>query len=228
MECGRRAVNAALGVCGWLAAATTNRNGWGTDWRITWPNRIEMGGKLADESLERITVGSCMCQYTYAEVEITQCSSRAEKLWFHLWWWRKYDWLVGLLTLQEPTTWHVSFQEWRVLDKLPFYSSICHWNKLPTEIKQCKVKNSFIKKGNDPIIQQIDGWRIITLKWHFKYLFVNLILLRTIMLLYFNRAPFMLAHCLIDAICLPVFENIYILIIVLLCLFIYVFIFIFS
>ena len=48
------------------------------------------------------------------------------------------------------------------------------------------------------------------------------------MLLYFNRAPFMLAHCLIDAICLPVFENIYILIIVLLCLFVYVFIFIFS
>ena len=42
--------------------------------------------------------------------------------------------------------------------------------------------------------------------------------------LYFNRAPFMLAHCLIDDICLPVFENIYILIIVLLCLFIYVFI----
>ena len=38
----------------------------------------------------------------------------------------------------------------------------------------------------------------------------------------------MLAHCLIDDICLPVFENIYILIIVLLCLFIYVFIFIFS
>ena len=33
----------------------------------------------------------------------------------------------------------------------------------------------------------------------------------------------MLAHCLIDDICLPVFENIYILIIVLLCLFIYVF-----
>ena len=41
------------------------------------------------------------------------------------------------------------------------------------------------------------------------------------MLLYFNRAPFMLAHCLIDDICLPVFENIYIFIIVLLCLFIY-------
>ena len=38
----------------------------------------------------------------------------------------------------------------------------------------------------------------------------------------------MLAHYLIDDICLPVFENIYILIIVLLCLFIYVFIFIFS
>ena len=35
----------------------------------------------------------------------------------------------------------------------------------------------------------------------------------------------MLAHCLIDGICLPVFENIYILIIVLLCLFIYVFMF---
>ena len=35
----------------------------------------------------------------------------------------------------------------------------------------------------------------------------------------------MLAHCLIDDICLPVFENIYNLIIVLLCLFIYVFIF---
>ena len=34
----------------------------------------------------------------------------------------------------------------------------------------------------------------------------------------------MLAHRLIDDICLPVFENIYILIIVLLCLFIYVFI----
>ena len=27
-----------------------------------------------------------------------------------------------------------------------FYSSICHWNKLPTEIKQCKVKISFRKK----------------------------------------------------------------------------------
>ena len=38
-----------------------------------------------------------------------------------------------------------------------FYSSIYHWNKLPTEIKQCQVKNSFRKKGNDPIIQQIDG-----------------------------------------------------------------------
>ena len=38
-----------------------------------------------------------------------------------------------------------------------FYSSICHWNKLPTEIRECKVKNSFRKKGNDPIIQQIDG-----------------------------------------------------------------------
>ena len=38
----------------------------------------------------------------------------------------------------------------------------------------------------------------------------------------------MLAHCLIDDICLPVFENIYILIIVLLCLSINVFIFIFS
>ena len=38
----------------------------------------------------------------------------------------------------------------------------------------------------------------------------------------------MLAHCLIDDICLHVFENIYILIIVLLCLFIPVFIFIFS
>ena len=57
------------------------------------------------------------------------------------------------------------------------------------------------------------------------YFFVNLILLRTIMLLYFNRAPFMLAHCPIDDICLPVFENIYILIIVLLCLFIYAFYF---
>ena len=41
----------------------------------------------------------------------------------------------------------------------------------------------------------------------------------------------MLAHCLIDDICLPVFENIYILIIVLLCLFylcIYFFIFLNS
>ena len=27
-----------------------------------------------------------------------------------------------------------------------FYSSIYHWNKLPTEIKQCQVKNSFRKK----------------------------------------------------------------------------------
>ena len=35
----------------------------------------------------------------------------------------------------------------------------------------------------------------------------------------------MLPHCLIDDICLPVFENIYIVIIILLCLFIYVFIF---
>ena len=33
----------------------------------------------------------------------------------------------------------------------------------------------------------------------------------------------MLAHCFSDDICLPVFENIYILIIVLQCLFIYVF-----
>ena len=47
------------------------------------------------------------------------------------------------------------------------------------------------------------------------------------MLSYFNRAHFMLAHCLIDDNCLPVFENIYILIIVLLCFFIYVFIFIY-
>ena len=37
----------------------------------------------------------------------------------------------------------------------------------------------------------------------------------------------MLPHCLIDDICLPVFENIYIVIIILLCLFIYVFVFIF-
>ena len=36
----------------------------------------------------------------------------------------------------------------------------------------------------------------------------------------------MLAHYPIDDICLPIFENIYILIIVLLCLFIYLFIFI--
>ena len=45
--------------------------------------------------------------------------------------------------------------------------------------------------------------------WHSRItnLFVNLILLRTIMLLYFNTAPFMLAHCPIDDICLPVFEN---------------------
>ena len=35
----------------------------------------------------------------------------------------------------------------------------------------------------------------------------------------------MLPHCLIDDICLPVFENIYIVIIILLCLFIYVYIF---
>ena len=35
----------------------------------------------------------------------------------------------------------------------------------------------------------------------------------------------MLPHCLIDDICLHVFENIYIVIIILLCLFIYVFIF---
>ena len=34
----------------------------------------------------------------------------------------------------------------------------------------------------------------------------------------------MLPHCLIDDICLPVFENICIVIIILLCLFIYVFI----
>ena len=46
--------------------------------------------------------------------------------------------------------------------------------------------------------------------------FFYLILLSTIMLFYFNRAPFMLAHCLIHHICLPVFENIYILISVLL------------
>ena len=47
------------------------------------------------------------------------------------------------------------------------------------------------------------------------------------MLLYFNRAPFMLAHGLIDVICLPVFGNIYILIIVLLCLFMYLFLHLF-
>ena len=35
----------------------------------------------------------------------------------------------------------------------------------------------------------------------------------------------MLAHCPIDDICLPVFENVYFLIIVLVCLFIYVFLF---
>ena len=51
--------------------------------------------------------------------------------------------------------------------------------------------------------------------------FVNLILLRSTMLFYFSRAPFMLEHCLIDDICLPVFKNIYILLIILLCLFIY-------
>ena len=62
--------------------------------------------------------------------------------------------------------------------------------------------------------------------WHLKYIFVvNLILLCTIMLLYFSRAPFMLVHCLIDDICLLDFANIYILIILLLCLLIYVFIF---
>ena len=55
-------------------------------------------------------------------------------------------------------------------------------NKLPTEIKQCQVKKSFRKKGNNPTVQQIDGGRIIILKWHFKYFFVNFILLRTIML----------------------------------------------
>ena len=37
----------------------------------------------------------------------------------------------------------------------------------------------------------------------------------------------MLAHCLIDDICLPAFENIYILIIILLCLFIKFYVFIF-
>ena len=45
------------------------------------------------------------------------------------------------------------------------------------------------------------------------------------MLLYFNRAPFMFAHCLIYDIYLPVFENIYILIIVL--LFVYLFMYLF-
>ena len=46
------------------------------------------------------------------------------------------------------------------------------------------------------------------------------------MLLYFSRAPFLCYHIvLFDDICLPVFENIYIVIIILLCLFIYVFIF---
>ena len=48
------------------------------------------------------------------------------------------------------------------------------------------------------------------------------------MLLYFNRAPFILAHCLIDDICLPVLENINILIIVLMCLCIYFYIFLNS
>ena len=37
----------------------------------------------------------------------------------------------------------------------------------------------------------------------------------------------MLPHCLIDDICLPVFENTYIVIIILLCLFIYVFMFLY-
>ena len=86
--------------------------------------------------------------------------------------------------------------------------------KLPNEIKQCQVKNSFRKKVTTLLYSRLMADK--------KYLFVNLILLGTIMLLYFNRAPFY-AHCPIDDICLPVFENIYILIIVLLCLFIYVF-----
>ena len=65
---------------------------------------------------------------------------------------------------------------------------------------------------------------IIILKGHFKFLFfANLILLCTIMLLYFSRVPFMLARCLIDDICLLVFENILIFIILLMCLFMYLF-----
>ena len=68
---------------------------------------------------------------------------------------------------------------------------------------------------------------LILLRTILNTFFVNVILQRTILLLYFNRAPFMLAHYLINDICLPVFENIYILIIVLLCLFIYLCIYIF-
>ena len=44
---------------------------------------------------------------------------------------------------------------------------------------------------------------------------------------YILIAPFMLAHYPIDDICLPIIENIYILIIVLLCLFMYLY-FLFS
>ena len=44
----------------------------------------------------------------------------------------------------------------------------------------------------------------------------------------FSRVHFMLARCHINDICLPVFDNIYILIIVLMYLFIYAFIYIFS
>ena len=48
------------------------------------------------------------------------------------------------------------------------------------------------------------------------------------MLLYFNRAPFMLAHCLIDAICLHVFEkylhfNYCITVFIYLCIYFYIF-----
>ena len=42
-----------------------------------------------------------------------------------------------------------------------FYSSIYHWNKLPTEIKQCQVKNNFRKK-------------VTTLFSHFRLLYSRL------------------------------------------------------
>ena len=77
-------------------------------------------------------------------------------------------------TPREPATWHVLFQEWRVLSKLPSF--------IIMPLEQSAYRNKTI--------------------------------LCIIMLTYFSRVLFILAHCLTDNIYLPVFKNIYSLIII--------------